>query len=209
MSNRNLLRQGETMIAVESAPAIVNFDDILGATKVVYDTYSNEAPWDSCDGFEHTCTPARRFNFDPSDMRGYCDGGREQIVIQLPKGEDWGTYAHFREHGASRQVAAEMVALNRRRTLDQLVKWYSDGWQWYGVKCDFEILGEEFNDSIWGIDDADYATYEIRPEIADNIAAELEEAGFTVTGRPARIYPTRQSKQARIYYNLQLQNWKN
>jgi len=210
MSNRNLLRQGETMIAVESAPATVDFQDILDATKVVYDEGFGETPWDNCDGFEHTCTPAHRFDFDPSDMRGqcYCDGHRERVVIQLPKGEDWGVYQYHRERGASRQVAAEMVAENRRHTLDQLVKWYRDGWQWFGVIWDFEVLGEEFNDSLWGIDDDDYAEREVRPEIADNVAAELEKAGFTVTGRPTRVYPTRQDKQARIQRNLQSQNWR-
>lgn len=209
MSNRNLVRQGETMIAVKSAPATVDFQDILDATEVVYDD-NGDTPWDNYDGFEHTCTPAHLFDFDPSNMRGqcYCEGHRARVVIQLTKGEDWGVYQYHRERGASRQVAAEMVAANRRQTLDQLVKWYRDGWQWYGVKCDFEILGEEFYDSLWGIDDGDYAERKIQPEIADHVAAELEKTGFTVIGRPARVYPTRQNKQERIQRNLQSQNWR-
>ena len=33
---RNTFRQGDTMIAVESRPATVSFDDLLEATEVVY-----------------------------------------------------------------------------------------------------------------------------------------------------------------------------
>lgn len=207
---RNLIRHGDTMIAVESAPATVNFQDILDATKVEYDDDMSEAPWDNCDGFEHTCTPAHRFDFDPSDMRGYCycDGHRERVVIQLPKDRDcWEVAAYARARGASRQVAAELAAANHRKTLDQLVEWYSNGWQWFGVKCQFEVLGEEFDESLWGIDNEDYAEREIKPEIADNVADQLEEAGFTVTGRPARVYPTREGKIQRLRHNLQNQNW--
>ena len=212
-SNRNLIRHGETMIAVESAPATVDYDDILEATKIIYDNDSDEAPWDNCDGFEHTCTPARRFDFDPSDMRGQCYNHREQVVIQLPRGEDYGIYQYQRECGATRQVASEAVAAERQRTLNQLVKWYTHGWQWFGVKCDFKVLGKEFNDSLWGIDDYNYAEDKVKPEIADNVASQLEKAGFTVTGRLV-LYPEHQAHerrktiQERFQRNLNSQNWR-
>jgi hypothetical protein len=204
------------MIAVESAPAIVNYDNILKATEVVYDNDSGETPWDNCDGFEHTCTPAHRLDFDPSDMRGncYCDGHRERVVIQLPKDRDcWEVAKYARAHGASRQVAAELAAANRRHTLDQLVKWYSDGWQWYGVRCSFEILGKEFNDSLWGIDDYNYAEDEVKPEIADNVVSQLEKDGFTVIGRPVPTFEhqTRERRKAiqeSFQRNLNSQNWR-
>jgi len=207
---RNLLRQGDTMIAVETAPAVVEFDDILEATKVVYDECACDAPWDMCDGFEHTVVAPSRVDGYPESMRGYCycNANREHIVIRLPEREDYDIYEWHRECGASKQVANEAVAAERRRTLDLLTKWYSDGWEYWGVKCNLEVLGEEFYDSVWGIDDKDYAEREIVPEIADNVAAELEKAGFTVNGRPKRVYPSRADKQARLRYNLQLQNWK-
>lgn len=207
---RTLLRQNDTMIAVESAPAVVEFDDILAKTQVVYDECSCGTPWDMCDGFEHTVVSPSRINGDAENMRGYCycDANRERVVIQLPEGEDYGLYKWHRERGASKQVAREAVAAERRRTLDLLVKWYSDGWQYWGVKCDFQVLGEEFHDSIWGIDDPDYAENEVKPDVAHTVAAELEKAGFTVNGCPVRVYPSRADKQARLRYNPQLQNWK-
>lgn len=209
---RTLLRQDDTMIAVESGSAIVDYADILEATKVVPDDFG-DTPWEACDGYEHTVERAHWVEGNDQKMRGYCycDAQRTQIVIQLP-GADYGLlslYEWLRERGASKQVAREAVAADRRRTLDQLVHWYSEGWQWLGVKCDFEVLGEEFHDSIWGIDDDDYARKEVVPEIADTIADQLEAAGFTVNNRPERVYPSRKDKQARLHYNLALQNWKN
>jgi hypothetical protein len=211
---RNTFRHGDTMIAVESQPATIAFDEILEATEVVADEYESMTLWEHCDGFEHVATPERRFRgeADTREMQGsvYCDGHRERLVIELPREEDYGIYQHAREHGASRQVAAEMVAAERRRTLAQLVKWYGDGWEWFGVKCDFEVLGDEYHDSIWGVDDAEYAET-LKEEIALEVAGQLEEAGYTVTGKPDRQTANRghrrEEKQNRLTRNLSAQNW--
>jgi len=134
MSNRNIFRQDDTMITVESRPATVSYEDILNTTEVVNDEYESMTPWEHCDGFEHTATPERRFReeADARAMQGsvYCDGHRERLVIELSQKEDYGIRQYARDNGASRQVAAEMVAAERRRTLAQLVKWYDSGWQW-------------------------------------------------------------------------------
>ena len=208
---RNTFRHGDTMIAVESRPATIAFEDILEATEVVADEYESMTPWEHCDGFEHVATPERRFRdeADAREMQGsvYCDGHRERLVIELPREADYGIYQYAREHGASRQVAAETVAAERRRTLAQLVKWYGDGWEWFGVKCDFEVLGDEYHDSIWGVDDAEYAET-LKEEIALEVAGQLEEAGYTVTGQPEhRQTYTRADKQARLTRHLAAQNW--
>jgi hypothetical protein len=211
MSNRNTFRHGDTMIAVESQPATIAFDEILKATEVVADEYESMTPWEHCDGFEHVATPERRFRdeADAREMQGsvYCDGHRERLVIELSDKEDYGILDYARRNGASRQVAAEMVAAERRRTLAQLVKWYGDGWEWFGVKCDFEVLGDEYHDSIWGVDDAEYAET-LKEEIALEVAGQLEEAGYTVTGKPEHRHTyTRAEKLARLSRNLAAQNW--
>ena len=166
--NRNTFRHGNTMIAVESQPAIISFAKILAATQVVEDHDNNEAPWENRDGWEHTAKEAHRLdNADVVAMQGYCTtrDGRKRLVLQLPPKEDYGMYEYARASGASRQVAAELSAASRRQTLAQLVKWYEEGWQWYGVRCHFEILGEEYEASLWEIDDPDYAAQEITVEI--------------------------------------------
>jgi len=212
---RNTFRHTDTMIAVESRPATISFEEILEATEVVADQYESMTPWEHCDGFEHTATPERRFRdeADAREMQGsvYCDGHRERLVIELPKEEDYGIYQHMRERGASRQVAHEAVAAERRRTLAQLVEWYGNGWEWFGVKCDFEVLGEQFDASLWGIDDPDYAEREVKEEIALEVAHQLEKAGYTVAGKPDRqaayLRHRREVKQGQLTRNLAAQNW--
>ena len=51
---RNTFRHGDTMIAVESQPATIAFDEILKATEVVADEYESMTPWEHCDGFEQS-----------------------------------------------------------------------------------------------------------------------------------------------------------
>jgi hypothetical protein len=211
VSNRNTFRHGDTMIAVESTPATITFGDILKAATVIRDEDENMAPWDHCDGFEHTAKPAILFS-NPRERRGYCRfaDGSDHYVIELPAGEDYGTFKYARQRGASRQVAAETVAAERRRTLAQLVKWYEDGWQWYGVRCRFAILGDEYEASLWGIDDAEYAERDIKVEMALDVAGQLEKAGFTVTGRPTaaeRCGRTRDEKRTDLHRRLTAQNW--
>lgn len=210
---QTLLRQNDTMVAVETTSAVVDFAAILEATKVVYDDQASEAPWDNCDGLEHSHKKASHTAHTANDvdkMQGYCycDRLRESIVITLPDDVDYGIFDWQRSMGATQQVAREAEAAERRRTLAQLVKWYTDGWQWYGVQCDFSLLGRDFSASLWSIDDDDYARREVVDEIADEVADKLEKAGFTVTDRPARPdYPSRKMKQERIRHNLNIQNW--
>ena len=91
-----------------------------------------------------------------------------------------------------RQVAAETLARERRRAIAQLVEWYENGWQWYGVRCWLTILGVEYEASLWGIDDPEYAERDIKVEMAFDVAGQLEMAGFTVADKPehaARLEP--------------------
>lgn len=211
---RNTFRHGDTMIAVESTPATVDFPDLLTATRVIDDTDNGEAPWDNWDGWEHVAKSAHAFDHgDVRDRQGYArtwDRG-ERLVITLPAGEDYGVYDDARKNGASRGVAAELSAASRRQTLAQLVKWYEEGWAWYGVRCRFELLGDEYEASLWGIDDADYAEREVKVEMALDVAHQLEKAGYTVTGKPEHQPGwqgwTREEKQERIRRHLAAQNW--
>ena len=59
-----------------------------------------------------------------------------------------------------------------------------------------------------GIDDYDYAYDEVRRECAENIAHELEQAGYVVAGRPTPDpADTRQQKRDRLYRNQTLFSW--
>ena len=199
---RTIQRQGDTMVAVETVPAIINFNSILEATKVVADEFGDN-PWDNCDGLEHTTHTVSGSADHRRKMRGYLPG----MIIQLPDREDYGLYDWHRKQGASKQVAREKIAAERRRTLDQLVEWYTYGWEAWGVVCNFETLGEEFTASTWGFYDSESAE-ETRLEIAYEVADQLEKAGFTVTDQPCLCLPyNHKHKQDRLHRNLNLQNW--
>ena len=79
MSNRNTFRHGDTMIAVESTPAVVAFDDLLAATRVIEDTDNCEAPWENWDGWEHTAKPARPSTM-PTSAKGKATAGHGTVA---------------------------------------------------------------------------------------------------------------------------------
>jgi len=185
---RSTTRHGGTMIAVETAPAEIDFADILEATQVEIDQDTTETPWSIGDGWEHETIPASAtpYCMEVSAMRGYAHSGRlydRGQLIELPADEDYGIFKYLRERGATKQVAREAVAAARRKTLDQLVEWYSDGWEWWTVACEFTVLGKLYCDSLSMIDSHDYAE-EQREEIALEVAGQLEADGYTVTNQP-------------------------
>jgi hypothetical protein len=87
--------------------------------------------------------------------------------------------AFHAERGASKQVIAEMIAQDRRRTLDQLTKWYEQGWEYWVACCEFE----DYRESLCGIDSLDYAQ-EVCQELALEVASQMEKDGYVVTGQP-------------------------
>ncbi len=215
---RTQFRDGDTMIAVETAPATISFKDILAATQVFADNDETMTPWEHCDGFEHECIehPGSMEHVDnPREMQGWgraWDSGASFVIV-LDKDEDYGIYKYMRKRGASKMVAREAVALERRRTLAQLVKWYENGWTWYGVKCEMTVLDDVYEASVYGIDDDEYARREVAGEIASEVAGQLERDGYTITDKPEEQHPrpweakSREQKQAMLGRRLMEQSW--
>jgi hypothetical protein len=182
MSSTLRKRVGDALVTVtvETEPAVVDYADILAATEVVPDEASTDAPWENCDGWGHHTIRARDCEGDASNRQGYAvpdRGGAVVIVLDIPDDNLNNGYP-----GASKQVRAEALAQSKRDALAQLVKWYSNGWEWWGVQCEFK--GKE--ESLWGIDDYDYADDYVRHEIAGQVASALEEDGYEVVNRPPR-----------------------
>lgn len=192
-------------------PKYVDWGDIVAAVEVKDDEFHSETPWDSCDGYEHEATPARNMPDEafPESMRGHCwdEGNRRMVVVTIDRkhAESWG----WAGTGASKQVIAECNACEIGRTIDQLAKWYANGWNYYGVTCDYF----DCHDSIWGVDDYEYAAGEMTQEIAANVADQLENAGHTIENRPApekrfsNGYTVSGWKHA-MQRNLHSQDWK-
>lgn len=115
----------------------------------------------------------------------------------------WGPYpSEYMAAGTPKQVYLEERAEVRRRAIEQLVKWYDDGWQWYGVACEFL----DYESSIWGIlteDDSPSDPYldEVKVEMALEVAGQLEDAGFTVINQPPGV-KTRADKQRELRWRI-------
>lgn len=164
---------------------IVQFDDILKEVKIEYDEAYNEAPWEASDGWEHNIVSADRgaredfVNRRGYTYRGYHGGAvcveiDDKIVI-----EEWGVNGY---PGCSKQVRVEIIAQAKRNAIDQLAKWYSNGWDWFVVSGEYQ----GYISSVCGLDCYDYAE-EVRCEVAGEIADQMEENGYVVEGRPAPV----------------------
>ncbi len=172
-----------TVTTVTETDRIVDYDDILAAVSVEYDEWFHDAPWDNCDGFEHEYNTVGYYDHDGiTDSRGcgWSDANRERFVITISDDQirEWGNYDYYRADGCSKQVARELVAQVKRNTLDQLVKWYSNGWEWYTVHGDY--LG--YQASVGGVDSYEYAET-LRYEIADEIGDSMLEDDYVIHNR--------------------------
>lgn len=207
-THRNTMRVGDiivtTTVRTEVESATIDFDDILAASQVEPDeTMWGETPWESCDGYEHSVD--KDHDIYSEEARGWCFSKCAGHYVNIEIEWDHNLFEWYRERGATKQVAHEMVALSLRKRLDTLVDWYENGWEWWSVCCEY---GDEI-DSCHGIDDHDYAYNDIRLECALNVAHELEQAGYEVHGRPEYndAIAHRWLKRDRLKYNLRLFSW--
>lgn len=181
---------------------VVDYADLVAATEIVDDN-DCDPPWENCDGWKHDVTThprchARWVDLPPRclyEQQGYVScsrswGGSPILIVPDREDTNWDSYEYCRKHyGYSKQVAREHEAERRRRTLKQLVDWYSNGWEYYGVSCQYTAkatFGDDFevNESLCGIDDLKYAQEEVVPDIVGQAVWSLEKAGFVVENQP-------------------------
>ncbi len=197
---RTVRRAGEFVVVRRETiyHAIVEFGWIVDACEVSDDD-DRGLPWEDDPSYEHTIDrgflAARGISSSGDKVRmprGFVVVDRMRCVVTL---DNWDAeaadfYAYYRDTvGCTRQVAAELTAMRKRRIVDQLVKWRNDGWTWYSVECDYMGLKA----SAYGIDDLEYATTAVVDEVAREVAAKLEKRGFEVLGVPDRRVEYRKS----------------
>ena len=119
-------------------------------------------------------------HYNESDVAGDRWGDRQLVLVSREQAAKWGIYEMVGNGQVSRQVAYERAEAIRRKAIDKLVEWYTDGWQYYGVVCEYL----HYDESVWGIDDEEYAERECFDEMARQVARQMEKDGFTVTGVP-------------------------
>ena len=202
MRTKHRHRDGDTMVCVTvtTRPAVIDFADILEAVTVEPDEFTGEAPWEHCDGYDHELRPIRTSEEGDSEASFHHDGRRQIVIVDT----DHGIYDYLRANGASKQVAREAVARDRQRTIEQLINWYQNGWEWFYVNCEYL----DASDGVGGVDDYDYASGDCAEECALNVAAELEDQGYTVTGKPDRRAGYLESRRYHLRQNLLLGTWR-
>lgn len=202
-----------------SRPCFVDWVDIWESCEVERDD-DMLAPWDEHDGWEHERDHitdwCRRQNigygkttsYNFGQCRGYAFADGETFRVHIDDSrfasENRAAFCHNMQiNGASKQVAAEMTALWERGYIDQLVKWYNDGYEWWWVRCSYGIGGDEYEASLGGIDNYDHADTTVREELAHEIVHQLEQDGYVVV----KIPPPRKWEYDCRKVRQQAQNW--
>jgi hypothetical protein len=183
-------RVGDVMIATVTTEesAIVDYDDI--ETRGESDEDAGYAPWEECDGYEHEFEKSRYYSHEgQEDSAGWVsrserNGGSGCIVIDDETVVKWGCTGPT---GCSKQVRAETIARAKAKTIDLLVKWYSDGWY---VSLASAHYGDysEYTGGIWDEPWGDY-TEECAEECRAEVADQLENDGYEVINRPEPVKP--------------------
>lgn len=191
------------VVTIDTRSAVIDFEKILEAVSIEPDDTLSDAPWDNCDGFEHTLRLPRIDCETDSEACIHHDG--RYRIFDVPYDTD--LYNWHRKNGASRQVAREAVALSRQQVVLQLKRWYEHGWEWWRVGCQYL----DASASVCGVDDYRYASEEGATEIAEEVAAELETAGYTVANRPGledRRAAYLENRRYHLRQNLLIGTWR-
>lgn len=179
----------------------VNYDDIECSVEI--DDFMSEAPWEHCDGWEHEADWLRYPTDEQRNMQGfgYSDSNRKYFLLSIDDdtvSKRWGCNGY---PGASKQVVKEAIAAVKKQAMAQLVKWYSDGWEWYTACAEFN--DKEYVNYLGGIDDDDYARECAEGDCRSEVVHEMERDGYIVTNQPPRKeYSAVDSMRDRIRRNL-------
>lgn len=201
-------------------PAVIDFQILLDATEAEDDDHT-EMPWESGDGWEHNLEEYTSDSFggsldDFKKTRGYLPHrGRYKYERVVVTDESFcgdtreNRFDYFRNRGASKQVAREMVAQQDREYIDQLLEWYEHYQEVY-VRVEVTIGGKTYEESCGGFDE-EYGHTEAKTEIASNLIYALEKDGFTVVGYDRHVkYNENRTwhKKEQLRRNLHLFDWK-
>ena len=176
---RTYHREDDNVVRVDTRifPARVDFADILEAVEVSPDEFA-DPPWETCEGLDHK-----------RDRQG---------VIHLPWDTALETY--YRDRGASKQVAKELTARSLAYRREYLAGIYAHGYEVWQVCGTYH----GFDDSVCGVDDYDYAAGECSADVALEVAGQLQDAGFDITGMPDTTALYRENRAYHLRRNVHL-----
>jgi hypothetical protein len=175
----HIYRDGDSIvtITIERTSAIVEFKNILASVDIKPDE-----DYDPLDGdtYAHDLVAVPDYvSFNWRKAQAFVNTGVKWNRIVLK--DDPLDPGSCGAPGMSKQVRYEFAARVKARLLEAIRLIYAGDFDAYGVVCDFR----GFHASLWGIeDDWAYANTEVRQEIAEEVAHDMEKAGYTVTGYP-------------------------
>lgn len=180
-------------ISDDDVRVIVDWEDIEGCVEP--DDWDGRAPWDDCEGWEHDTRELGYYDDDGlTDSRGYARIYNDpNVLIEIDDDDIINRWGCTRRNGEAKQVWLERVAQDQTESMDQLVKWYEDGWcSWYA-----EAKYDDYHDGLGGIyaDVGDDYLDECVLECRYNVAAEMEDAGYIVNNKPAPPEPYNHVKE--------------
>ena len=198
-------------------PRAVDYDRLRKLVSIEPDPY-HEAPWDAMDMYEHDIIWASDFAGDSNSLRnalGFARSGGTSCLIVVHGGMNnykqtknyQNEFDYYRELGASKQVAAEMIANRVAADTAKIADWYNNGIEWWFVTCRIVRGDKSYEDTLAGV----LGTEEYEDSAAnvvDLVASYLEDDGYEIVNRP----PTQRLKvvefKQKLQRNKELFNWK-
>lgn len=186
-------------------PAKIDFNWLLRHTVTEPDDDVG-MPWDDQDGWEHKLIDFDSFRGSLDDLRktrGYLNPHKHGYTCVRVTDESFcgdsrqARIDRLRNKGASKQVAREAVAAQDRRYIDQIVEWYTDGYQCVCVSLDVIAAGQCYYACCGGFELE--ARDDAKEEIAGEVASQLESDGFIVVGSPFQKAATTYAEIQRKY----------
>ena len=191
---------------VVTVPRKIEYKEILDSVKVMTDDGVCDTPWDDSDGYEHSFTRAYDVPDEMSikDAAGYCYSYADSChgVIELSDDDVFGIYKYMRNNGASKQVAAQAVAASKRRIIKSLTNWYTNGWCWYLVCCDFRGIASSY---LCGYLSEEDAMMDVESTVVADVVYKLEEIGYIVVNKPDTSSCNRDAFKLRMERNMKMQ----
>jgi len=190
---------------IETHSAAVPFNTLLAAVQIEPDDYAE--PFEKGTVMAHNLKPLNDAAL-PEQARAAVWTRREGFrFIEL---EDDGRelFDFYRAHGAARQVAAELCAQDKRRTLDAIATIYKNDTAGYGLDIwNVSLAFNGYSADLGNVEGLDYAQSEAAQELAIMVAGDMEATGYTITGKPNLSAQRLAYRQERFKNNVYTQNW--
>lgn len=190
---------------IQTRSAVVPFGTLLDFVEIEPDEYAE--PFEKGTLMAHGLTTVPDAAHT-KEARAAVWTGREGFRFIELEEDGRELFDFYRAHGAARQVAAELCAQAKRRTLDAIATIYKNDTAGYDL--DFWHVCLKFHGyraDVGNVQGLDYAQCETAQELALIVAGEMESDGYTITGKSDLRAHRLTSQQERFKNNIHAQNW--